>query len=141
MQQKSEQKVDITSIPEFQSRVITSLRFPLIVMIIMFHLYEPGAVIDNSTTLHYVLAKILGADGIAKIAVPAFFLISGFLFFLNVNNWEKQVYVSKLKSRSKTLLLPYILWNALPILLIVILNIYYCCNTRESAIWQIQGVS
>lgn len=117
-------KANIIDSQDFQSSVITSLRFPLIVMIIMFHLYEPGAVIDDSSMLHYSLAKILGADGIAKIAVPTFFMISGYLFFFNIKKWDILEYRRKLKSRVSSLLIPYLLWNAIPIIGGILLNIF-----------------
>jgi surface polysaccharide O-acyltransferase-like enzyme len=43
------------------------------------------------------------------VAVPLFFLISGYLFFLGSWSWEK--YVGKLKRRFHTLLIPYLFWN------------------------------
>lgn len=120
---QSSSGMNIFDSPDFQSRVITSLRFPLIVMIVLFHLYEPGAKVDDTSIVYYSLVKLLGADGIAKIAVPTFFLISGYLFFHNVTNWNINTYWRKLKSRYKTLLRPYLLWNVMPIILIVFLNI------------------
>jgi fucose 4-O-acetylase-like acetyltransferase len=45
------------------------------------------------------------------IAVPLFFFISGFLFFLNIENFNLQSYGNKLQTRGKTLLIPYLFWN------------------------------
>ena len=45
--------------------------------------------------------------------VPVFFIISGYLFFANAGSLTRSVYVSKLKSRISTLLVPYVLWNIL----------------------------
>ncbi len=42
--------------------------------------------------------------------VPAFFAISGFLFFRNVEKFSFEVYRNKIRSRIKTLLIPYLLW-------------------------------
>jgi hypothetical protein len=47
--------------------------------------------------------------------VPMFFLISGMLFFYNVE-FDRDVYRDKLKRRVKTLLVPYITWNTVAIL-------------------------
>ena len=44
-----------------------------------------------------------------RFAVPMFFAISGFLFFFTYEN-TKQCYVRKLKSRVRSLLIPYIIW-------------------------------
>ena len=50
-----------------------------------------------------------------KTGVPAFFFISGYLFFLS-----KKSYGKKLKDRIHTLLIPYILWNLLLLLFYLI---------------------
>jgi fucose 4-O-acetylase-like acetyltransferase len=48
---------------------------------------------------------------IARIAVPLFFLISGYLLYAKETN-----FLSVLKKKSRTILLPYILWNILAII-------------------------
>lgn len=50
---------------------------------------------------------------LVKVAVPAFFVMSGYLYFANVEKLTKEVYWQKLKRRVKTLLIPYIVWNLL----------------------------
>lgn len=51
---------------------------------------------------------------LARIGVPLFFLMSGFLFFRS--GFTIETYKKKLKRRTKTLLVPYIIWNAFFIL-------------------------
>ncbi len=88
------------------SAAITWLRFPLIFMVITLHGYSvvqlPG---NHSTFFHsvYPFALWFGETG-----VPVFFFISGFLFFLS-----HKTYLEKIKARCHSLLIPYILWNAL----------------------------
>jgi fucose 4-O-acetylase-like acetyltransferase len=48
---------------------------------------------------------------IARIAVPLFFLISGFLLYV-----KETKFFTVLRKRSRTILLPYILWNVLGII-------------------------
>jgi peptidoglycan/LPS O-acetylase OafA/YrhL len=43
-------------------------------------------------------------------------MFSGYLFFYNIKEWNKTVYAKKLKSRIKTLLIPYVLWNTISVL-------------------------
>lgn len=43
--------------------------------------------------------------------VPLFFIISGFLFFRNIESFNAAIYRNKMKSRIITLLIPYLLWN------------------------------
>lgn len=45
-----------------------------------------------------------------RFAVPLFFMISGFLFFYTYEN-TKKCYVKKLKSRAKSLLVPFVIWT------------------------------
>jgi peptidoglycan/LPS O-acetylase OafA/YrhL len=42
-------------------------------------------------------------------------MISGFLFFYNIVEWDRKTYLKKIKSRIKTLLIPYILWNIITV--------------------------
>lgn len=93
-----------------------SLRFPLIVGVVFIHAYgtevrlsggtvgmaEPGFLLD--------FLRNLLSQGIARIAVPTFFLMSGYFFFLDFS-WSSEAYKSKLLSRSRTLLIPYLFWN------------------------------
>ena len=55
--------------------------------------------------LEFFFAQTLG-----QIAVPGFFMISAYLFY---RNFQFSKTVSKWKSRCKSLLLPYVLWNIL----------------------------
>ena len=49
------------------------------------------------------------SHGVARVAVPLFFLVSGYLFFLGQWSWSK--YAGKLKRRVNTLLIPFLFWN------------------------------
>lgn len=51
------------------------------------------------------------SHGITRIAVPLFFMISGFLFFINIENDFLSKYKIKVKKRIKTLLVPYLFWS------------------------------
>ena len=62
---------------------------------------------------------ILLSHVVASIAVPIFYLISGFLFFVNFQEWSWDGYKKKMKNRVKSLFVPYLLWNVFPFLLIV----------------------
>lgn len=99
------------------SQVIHYLRFPLAALVVILHA-EPhiagwditqmesanmGANIAG--TIMYSLSHIF-----TQIAVPSFFLISGFLFFKGLEQWNGDVWKRKMKSRVSSLILPYILW-------------------------------
>lgn len=53
------------------------------------------------------------------IAVPVFFIISGYLFYRNLVQWDFSIYINKLKSRFYSLFIPYIIWNTIPVLYII----------------------
>ncbi len=44
-------------------------------------------------------------------AVPCFFIVSGYLFFINFKRFDIEKYYSKLGRRIRTLFVPYVLWN------------------------------
>jgi hypothetical protein len=46
-----------------------------------------------------------------------FFVISGYLYFLNINNLSWEAYLSKTNKRFLTILLPYISWNIIALML------------------------
>ena len=89
------------------SRSIETLRFPLILFIICLHCYTSTSAVtrghDTYFRLIYPFSLWLGETG-----VPAFFFISGLLFF-----YSKKTYIQKIKSRFQTLLIPYLFFNAL----------------------------
>lgn len=57
-----------------------------------------------------MFVKDIVSDGLARSAVPLFFFISGFLLFFSFDG-SFTSYQSKIKSRIKTLLIPYLFWN------------------------------
>lgn len=90
------------------STAISWMRFPLIFMIVLLHCYCAIDAHGHHCYFQWVypLGLILGETG-----VPAFFFISGFLFF-----YSSKTYSRKLKSRVHTLLIPYVFWNGLILL-------------------------
>ena len=111
---------------KLQSASIDLLRFPLAIMVIFIHM-SPDVInlIDADFSLisgHgiYNVTGILLSHVLTHIAVPTFYLISGYLFFINFQKWSWEGYKKKLNSRIKTLLVPYLLWNAVPFLLTVL---------------------
>ncbi|MCR5653480.1 MAG: acyltransferase [Ruminococcus sp.] len=61
------------------------------------------------------------SNELLRFAVPMFFAISGFLFFFTYENTAK-CYVKKLKSRAKSILIPYLIWTTLSGLTVTILS-------------------
>jgi peptidoglycan/LPS O-acetylase OafA/YrhL len=114
------------SLNELQSKTIAWLRFPLTILVLFIHTSFPWVLpIDYShfsTTDMYSILGLLMNYELSHIAVPCFFMFSGFLFFYKVKEWNKNVYRSKLESRFKTLILPYLLWNIVAFLSYVVID-------------------
>ena len=98
------------------SEVISQLRLPLIVLVTFAHSYggvAPGYSLIGSGWDSYEVLKLVVSQTLVKVVVPVFFMISGYLFFRNVETWNLQVYWGKIRRRLWTLLLPYVVWNLL----------------------------
>ena len=98
------------------------LRFPLAILVVFVHSF--GADIDVSE-LHasgltglavYDYIRLFFSVVIARSAVPIFFIISGYLLFLKVEEYNKTIYISKLRKRWYSLVVPYFSWIVLFIL-------------------------
>jgi peptidoglycan/LPS O-acetylase OafA/YrhL len=99
------------------SKAISSIRFPLAVMVMAIHSYFAISGWALSDVKNYGLGCnsaqffiISISHVIAQIAVPTFFLISGFLFFSHFGDGGSRVWKRKISNRIKTLLVPYLLW-------------------------------
>lgn len=105
---------------ELLSKTIIHLRFPLTVGIVFIHFsLHDGLTIhgikhglENPEWFFFIVNLI--SETLARIGVPLFFIFSGFLFFYR-KDFNRNVYIQKLKSRTKTLLIPFILWNIIAI--------------------------
>ena len=91
------------------SDTVAWLRFPLIVLVVFIHVPRATAEFSWAFETEKLLTNVF-----ARIAVPLFFVISGFLFFRG-NAWSKEIYFKKLRSRAGTLLVPYLTWACLAI--------------------------
>ena len=102
-------------IEQLQSDTITWLRFPLILLVIYIHSFGEDLLAEEPDTglAIYDNIRIFFSHIISRPAVPSFFVISGFLLFYKVTDFNCNIYWKKMKSRVKTILLPYLLWNVL----------------------------
>ena len=99
-----------------QFEIFRQLRFPMIVLVTFAHSY--GRVEDSFALLasdwnSYEFLKLLVSQTLVKVAMPVFFIMSGYLFFTNVDKWDVATYKKKILRRVKTLLVPYLIWNLL----------------------------
>ena len=84
------------------------------------YLWIPKIKLDGNDVISYQFGvydtiRILFSEGLCRMAVPTFFIISGFLFFVGMEEWNMDTWIKKLKKRWKSLFIPYILWNVIAI--------------------------
>lgn len=93
------------------SNVIYLLRLPLALLVVVLHISPKPIPIEvgfeDADTSIFNCVKVFGFE-FANLAVPCFYMISGFLLL-----FKNRKYVKVLKEKTKTLLVPYIVWNIL----------------------------
>lgn len=100
------------------------LRFPLAVVVVIVHTFSYEEIVVSG--IQYKVSEYsifcdahLFVDAfLRRISVPIYFFISGYVFFAGVK-FNIDVYKQKIKNRIKTLLIPYVIWNALAVFLII----------------------
>ena len=97
---------------ELLSKTISYLRFPLTVGVVFIH-FTPSDGLTFRAKWFFFIVNIISQVW-ATIGVPLFFIISGFLFFYR-KDFDCSIYKQKLKSRARTLLIPFLLWNLIAI--------------------------
>jgi surface polysaccharide O-acyltransferase-like enzyme len=108
---------------KYFSDKLRAIGFTLMVMVVFFHSYN--LLMFNSGTIkqgYNSFIQDLFSRGVTEIAVPLFFIISGYLFFLSIKNGSISEFLSKYRKRAKTLILPYIFWSIYGILFYLILQ-------------------
>ncbi len=104
------------------SECINLLRFPLAILVVFVHSLGPDIDIAqlhasglSGAAIHDYI-RVFCSLVISHSAVPVFFIISGYLLFLKVEQYDRKTYEDKLKKRCHSLLKPYLVWNILIVL-------------------------
>ncbi len=88
--------------------------FILTVLVIWIHAVDPGKGVSGIPAFTGgagpFLQELLGSC-LGQIAVPGFFCLSAYLFFRNAEHLDAAFYRNKWRSRIRTLVIPYLLWN------------------------------
>ncbi|KQS52733.1 MAG: hypothetical protein DCE86_04675 [Flavobacteriaceae bacterium] len=109
---------------KYLSLKIKIISFLSIVMVVLLHCY-------NLDIKHSDISLVLEKDynwfiqnfisyGITRVAVPIFFIISGYLFFYTFKG--NNDFLSKIKKRFFTLVIPFLFWSGFGILFYFILQ-------------------
>ncbi|MDO5523431.1 MAG: acyltransferase [Bacteroidia bacterium] len=111
-----------TDIDKHQSDVINAMRFPLIVLVLYMHIVPldsfPVEIGFSGMHLYNFLAEFI-SHNVGRLAVPCFFLFSGYFYFRKMGAWSSGFYLLQQKKRVVSLIIPYILWNLLNILVVL----------------------
>ncbi len=105
------------------SRVIDSMRMPLIFLVVIAHLVPftlPEINFSRNPDDIYTLISEMFSHNIAKLSVRCYFLISGFYFFNKFKDDIVTFYRTQLFKKVKSLLVPFIVWNVMLILAVFI---------------------
>lgn len=103
------------------------LRFPPIIGVVYIHAYgtlirysggSAGIPVNELNSLTNTI-RILISEGIARIAVPLFFLMAGYLFFAAFQ-WSRRDYFKKIITRLRSLLIPFLFWNVVALTVVAL---------------------
>lgn len=114
----------VTPLPEFLSAKFRFWSFIAMVLLVYVHGYtieprylqpwtQPAEPLGFTSGLQYLFA-----NGLLRFRIPMLFAISGFLFALH----DFQPHGTRVKKRIRTLVLPYLLWSALHIALLFLME-------------------
>lgn len=93
------------------SKIIDLLRFPLMLLVVCTHSFVKMESRCFSSFFSIAISHV-----IAHLAVPLFFVFSGYLFFVHLEDWNWNEWKRKMRSRLKSVLIPYLLWICVCIL-------------------------
>lgn len=120
-------------IDPLHSRVINLLRYPLAVLVVMCHC----CILDGRGTA----VQIFFSETLPHVAVPLFLVFSGYLYFKE-GRFDCKLYLNKLKTRLRTLFVPYILWSTLCFIITVVRGqveptlLNYVEGLWDTALWK-----
>lgn len=109
----------------------------LILAVVLIHSDFLGEY-DDVAPLGALFIKWL-CQSIAGCAVPTFFIISGYLFFKGLVRFSPEVYLSKLRRRCHTLLIPYLIWNIIALVLLWVK--WYCFHMPGLGVFTNDGIN
>lgn len=110
---------------KFLSYKIRAISFWAILLVVFLHAYnldtkQNGVILIFPKSYNWFIQNLI-SNGVTRIAVPLFFIISGFLFFIKFDQNLPDFSV-KIRKRIKSLFIPYVIWSLLGIILYLILQ-------------------
>lgn len=107
------------------SKKIKNISFLLMIMVVILHSYNidlkhAGKILYFEKGFNWIFQNFI-SNGLTRIAVPLFFITSGYLFLLN-GKYDLNEFIFKIKKRFRTLFVPYILWALIGLLFYLLLQ-------------------
>ncbi|MFC4209928.1 acyltransferase family protein [Pedobacter lithocola] len=110
---------------EYLSLKLKVISFFSMILVVFLHSYNLVVNLDSEVILldngYSSFIQIFLSQGICRVAVPLFFSISGYLFFLNSEGHLGEFFL-KFSKRLKTIVIPYLFWSISWLLLFFILQ-------------------
>lgn len=124
-----------------RSKKKTILSFVCAVMVLYIHSDNTAQYSLNLNSLFgktvYFIETVL-LENITMVAVPLFFFLSGVFFFRNYS-WDKVI--DKYRSRIKSLLIPYLVWNTFYVIAAFLFSVLPYVSARVSASWKMNPIN
>ena len=126
----------------FTSRKLTTLRFLAVASVVVYHAYpfEPGTLIVAPPAAGSAVEFAQGFVSLALMrwALPFLGLVSGYLFFRTFAP-TLEGYLAKLRTRARTLLVPFLIWSGLGMVFALLVTASPLASL--SPYWQIDSVA
>ncbi|MCQ2246603.1 MAG: acyltransferase [Bacteroidaceae bacterium] len=129
MQRSKEKSLPVDTIKQSSvtSEVIKASRLPLALMVVFIHSFGEPKEIDTISMDYwhlsffdvYNLIRVAITQVITHCAVPIFYIISGYLFFQRLQDWDTTIWKQKMKNRTKTVGIPYFAWITIMIVITI----------------------
>lgn len=104
-----------------ESNYINFLKIFLIIGVVLTHTTIVVPLPHDYTNITYNLIY-LQQEVLGEFRVPTFFILSGY-FFYKGNTFDIKLYIKKIRSKFKTLIIPYLIWSILAIILHIIYDL------------------
>ena len=106
------------------------ISFLLSILVFFIHSYFAQEIVSDSliSVVNHKVSYFFSCS-ITRFAVPMFFMMSGITFFKDYTNKK---YVSKIKARVFTLMIPYVLWNTIWMLWEIFTSYSFLARFSES---------
>jgi surface polysaccharide O-acyltransferase-like enzyme len=110
---------------KFLSYKIRAISFWAILLVVFLHAYnldtkQQGVILTLPKSYNWFVQNLI-SNGLTRIAVPLFFIISGYLFFIKFDQKSPNFSV-KIRKRVKSLFVPYAIFSLLGVILYLILQ-------------------